>query len=186
MIRQTSTFPKTYANISTTELLSAYDPGVQRIRAVLEGLSEAELKSRARGEDRWSIFEIVLHVTDSELMGAARVRQTFTQSGRDFAFYDQDVWTNRLNYRNLGLDALDQALQLFELLRKTTSMIFHCATEEDWNRTGIHAELGETSLRQLLELYADHSERHIQQILHIRQLLGKAMEFPMILTERLY
>ena len=44
----------------------------------------------------------------------------------------------------------------------------------------------QTSLRQLLELYSDHSERHIEQILHTRGLLGRAIEFSLILTQRLY
>ena len=186
MIAKKSSFPRIYEQIPTSELLKAYDEGPHRINQVLEGLSEAELKSRARGDERWSIFEIVLHVADSELMGAARVRQTFTQSGRDFAFYHQDLWAKQLGYQSLGPDSFNQALELFELLRKTTSRIFHLATEDDWKRTGMHAELGETSLRQLLELYADHSERHIEQILHTRELLDKAIEFPLILTERLY
>ena len=186
MIAQKSSFPRAYEQIPTSKLLEAYDEGPQRINQVFQGLSEEELKSRAKGDKRWSIFEIVLHVADSELMGAARVRQTFTQSGRDFAFYNQDVWAKQMNYQSLALDSFNQGLELFELLRKTTSRIFHLATEEDWRKTGIHAELGKTSLRQLLELYADHGERHIEQILHTRELLGKAIEFPLILAERLY
>lgn len=65
-------------------------------------------------------------------------------------------------------------------------MLFREASRADWDKTVSHPEWGPLTLRQLLELYADHSERHIEQIVHMGELLGRAMEIPMMLTTRLY
>lgn len=53
-------------------------------------------------------------------------------------------------------------------------------------KKGCHPESGEITLRSILELYSDHSERHIWQILQRRKLMGKPLDFPLILDERLY
>ncbi len=178
-------FPTAYQNLDIKKLLRVYDTGPQRIKQILEGLSENELKMYPR-EGKWSIFQIIVHLADSEIMGAARIRQTFTQADRRFALYDQNVWAEVFDYQNMDMAAFYNAIKLFETLRLTTSAIFHKATESDWQKTGIHPEIGEVSLRNLLELYADHSERHISQIMECRQLLDKSINIPMLLETRLY
>jgi hypothetical protein len=46
--------------------------------------------------------------------------------------------------------------------------------------------MGEVTLRQLLELYADHSERHLDQIQAVRIALSKPTALPELLPNRLY
>jgi hypothetical protein len=70
--------------------------------------------------------------------------------------------------------------------RLNTRKFLKNATTTDWTNTGIHPEWGNLSLRHLLELYADHSERHIGQILELRKLLNKSLDFPLLLEKRLY
>jgi len=185
MINNGSRFPDVYSQIETGKLLEVFDQGPARLRNVLADLTQNHLKANPR-PGKWSIQEIVMHVADSEIMGAARIRQTYTQPGSSFAVYDQDVWANQLGYRELDNPAVQNALKLFESLRRTTSLIFHQARVEDWDKSGVHAEHGEVTLRNLLELYTDHSERHIEQILYIRSLLDKTIEFQLLLERRLY
>jgi len=64
--------------------------------------------------------------------------------------------------------------------------LFARAPEAAWARTGRHAEWGEMTLRQLLELYADHGERHLSQILARREALGRPLAMDPLLPERLY
>jgi hypothetical protein len=42
------------------------------------------------------------------------------------------------------------------------------------------------SLRNLLELYADHGERHLDQILDCRARMGKQLDLPSLLPRRLF
>jgi hypothetical protein len=137
-------------------------------------------------ENKWSIQEIVFHITDAEIMGAARIRQTYAEPGSRFAVYEQDIWAKELKYQKRDSKSFYSSLILFDSLRLATSKIFRGAQQEDWQKTGLHPEWGDLTLRQLLEIYADHSERHIGQILTLRGLLGKGVDLPLLLEQRLY
>lgn len=181
----TAAAPGPYAGLDTTFLIDVYAAGPTRLRQALDGLSEADLSARPL-PGKWSIKEIAAHVADSELIGAARIRQAYTESDRRFAYYDQDVWAGLFAYQQFDAARLELALRQFEVLRATTLPVFREAAPEDWRRTGLHPERGELTLRQLLELYADHSERHVGQILDRRALLGKPSALTLLLPERLY
>lgn len=178
-------FPATYAEHSTAHLLSIYRRGPERLRVVLGHLTMDELRARPR-PNKWSILEIAAHVADSELTGAFRFRLAFAQPGSALPFYDQDAWAEQLAYRRLDEAGLERTLRTFELLRESSGSILERLTPDDWQRSATHAEFGSVTLRNLLELYADHVERHIGQILALRELLGKPIELPLLLEERLY
>lgn len=180
-----ATFPGTYAEYDTAHLLDVYEKGPGRIRRSLADLTDDHLAARPIG-GKWSIREIVVHVADSEIMGGGRFRQTLAQSELAFAGYDQAVWANRLDYQDFDRAGLDAVLTLFSALRRTTSILLRKASPEDWRKRGRHPERGPMTLRQLLELYADHSERHLAQILERRALLGASYTMELLLPERLY
>lgn len=100
--------------------------------------------------------------------------------------YDQDRWSRDLRYEQASAPRLESSLDLFEALREGTLPLLTGASDDDWVRTGVHPERGRVTLRNLLELYADHSERHLAQILTRRELLGAPLEMREILPERLY
>src|SRR4030081_2022391 len=104
-------FPK-YDLYSTEELLYAYLMGPARLNAVIEGLTEDDLRTRARGQATWSVHEIVLHVTDSELQGVFRIRKVWSQPGADLSGYDQDAWARELAYQQSSEETRVEALQL--------------------------------------------------------------------------
>lgn len=185
MIGQTLAFPDVLANVSTAELVDVYEAGPARIRQSLVGLGSVQLGAHPR-TDKWSIAQVAVHLTDSEIMGAGRIRLALAQPGVPIAGYDQDIWSDELRYDRRDHAATATALHLFAALRDATTSLFREASRADWDKTVLHSEWGTLTLRQLLELYADHSERHLEQILHMRQLLGTPTEMPMLLTTRLY
>ena len=178
-------FPDAYRGISTRDLLTVYKAGPTRLGGVLAGLTDEELKQRPR-EDKWSIQEIALHVADAEIMGAARLRQALAEPRASFALYDQDAWTDELGYRSRDRKALENAVRLFSALRIGSTLLLETAKEQDWAKWGNHADWGPLTVRQLLELYADHGERHVEQIVAARALLGKPLIAPRLLPKRLY
>lgn len=178
-------FPDTYADRETELLLDVYRQGPKRLRLALEGLAEAELRARPI-EGKWSALEIAIHVADSEVVGAARMRMVMGADDPDLPGYDQDRWSRDLRYGEASGARLESSLKLFEALRDGTLPLLESASDEDWTLTGVHPERGRMTLRNLLELYADHSERHVAQILTRRELLGAPLEMPQILPERLY
>jgi hypothetical protein len=182
---EATTFPHTYAGLEAGLLLEAYRRGPERIRGALTGLSEEALRAHSI-PGKWSALEIGLHVVDSELIGAARMRLVLGGDEPPLPFYDQDRWSREFGYQAGDRAALNQALDLFAALRATTLALLAQASPADWARTGRHAEYGAVTLRNLLELYADNSERHVAQILDRRERLGVPVDLAPLLAERLY
>jgi uncharacterized damage-inducible protein DinB len=181
----TSTFPS-YSQYTTGELLQAYGAGPAHLRAAVSGLSREDLQAHPR-PGKWSIIEIARHLTDGEVVGAGRIRSAWAEPGSNFIGYNQDRWAIALEYQATDADGLDATLALFEALRRATSAILQRASDDDWlHRWGMHPQHGPITLRNLLELYADHSERHVGQILALRTLLRRPIDLPVLLPERLY
>lgn len=176
-----------YGQYSTVQLIDAFRQGPARMLASLDGLSEAELRTRARGPERWSAHEIVLHTADSEIQGVYRIRKIWAQSGAELPSYDQDAWAREHDYHaRVTSSERDNALQLLTCLRLSTVPTFERAAGPDWDRWGVHPVYGKVTLRNMLELYADHIERHVAQILETRELLARPLRLPLLLPDRLY
>jgi hypothetical protein len=177
-----------YSYYDTDQLLTAFGAGAARFRLAIDGLTEEELRAQPRGPEKWSIHTIIMHAADSELQGAFRVRKTWAESGSEWPVHDQDAWTREINYPGEPAPARDRALTLVGLVREQSVTLFKRATSTDWLKWGIHPEFGRMTLRNLLELYADHGERHIVQILESRLLLRRpvATGLPALLPRRLY
>jgi uncharacterized damage-inducible protein DinB len=167
---------------STPELIEAFAAGPERLRLAIAGLSEDELQARPRGPGSWSIQEIVLHTADSELQGTYRIKKTLAEPAALWPVYDQDRWTSRFGHQTGGPAAREDAFALLALLRRQTLPLFRGATAEEWARHGIHPEMGPMTLRNLLEMYAEHIERHIGQILDIRRRIGSPSEMLPLLS----
>jgi hypothetical protein len=155
------------------------------VRKSLVGLSERELTAFPI-PGKWSIKEIAVHLVDSEIIGAGRIRRVLAQPATALDFYDQDLSTKALRHNEQSSEDLQNTLHAFEALRNISGALFRAAAADDWNKTGIHYNYGNISLHRLLELYADHSERHIDQILERRRLLGNIVAIEPILSVRLY
>ena len=156
-------------NAARRELLERFRTGPGKLERSIDGLSENELEFRPAA-GKWSIREIVIHLSDSEIEGAHRIRKVLGDDNAILASYDQDKWAARLNYAKRNLN---NAIELFRLLRKSTAELFEGLTEEDWKRTGTHDERGKMTLSDLLKLYAKHCDDHVAQIRQIRLQLSK-------------
>jgi uncharacterized damage-inducible protein DinB len=168
----TSSFPTTLSAMPTETLLSAYASAPERVRAALQGLTDRQLRTPVI-PGKWSILEIALHLTDSELMGGGRLRLAVAEPGAPFPGYDQDRWVAEWRHRQATAMDLEASLTLFAALRGVFSRAMQQLPEPEWQRAwGIHPEHGTLTLRNLLELYADHAERHLVQIRERRGLLG--------------
>jgi uncharacterized damage-inducible protein DinB len=180
-----SSFP-CYSQYQTADLLEAYRLAPARLRQALAGLSLEQLRKRAR-PGKWAVGEIVCHLADADVVGAGRIRLAWCEPGSSFVAYNQERWAAGLDYLGRDLPDLEAAVALFEALRLTTGAILERASQEDWlHRWGMHPQYGPVTLRNLLELYADHGERHLDQILTLRELLGRPLDLPLLLSERLY
>jgi len=142
------------------EKIEQYGNAYNEISEFLKGLSKEELEYKPAPE-KWSAHEIVVHIADSEANSYVRVRKALAEPGGMVFGYDQDVWTQKLDYSKLNFD---DYLELFRLLRKTTYDLIKNLPEEKWQNHYNHSEYGPAGLEKWLEIYAKHIPGHIAQI----------------------
>src|SRR5580692_10955536 len=96
-----------------SELLERYRRGPEVLAMVLTGVfGEEEDFTAAPG--KWSIRQIVAHLADAELVGAHRFRQVIAEDGPTLIAFDQDAWTQKLDYAHRKPK---QSLETFRRLR---------------------------------------------------------------------
>ena len=121
----------------------------------------AEKLSRRPAADRWSVGEILAHLSEAEITASWRYRQMLEHDGCPLPPYGQELWARLGNYTTR---APKDSLQLFCLLRQTNLDMFGRLTPEEWKRHGIHAERGEMTVRDLAVQIAGHDINHLAQI----------------------
>ncbi|PYT30047.1 MAG: hypothetical protein DMG58_15185 [Acidobacteria bacterium] len=152
------------------ESLERFRRGPELLAVVLTGVYGDETDfTLAPG--KWSIRQLIAHLADSELVGAQRFRQVIAEDNPALGAFDQDAWARNLDYTR---KQPKQSLESFRRVRAENYELLKSLPESAFERTGVHAERGPLTLRQLLEGYAEHAESHARQMQAIREEFKKA------------
>ena len=146
------------------DLIKEYSLGYTMIWDAIEGLTEEELRYKP-APNKWSIHQILIHVTDSEISATPRLKKVLAEDEPILVSFDQDAWANTLSY-----DLLDreQYLHLFKLLRTSMQPILDNLTSEQSRRVGIYIDQERFTFKQLLEFRVQHVRDHIDQIERVK------------------
>ncbi|REE68748.1 DinB family protein [Paenibacillus taihuensis] len=139
------------------------------LREAIEGLTEKELRFKP-APDQWSIHQILIHVTDSEVSSTSRLKRVLAEDEPMLNSFDQDAWA-----RNLGYDVLDreQYLLLFKILRSTMQTILDNLSDEQSERVGVYPDQQRFTFKELLYYRVEHVRTHITQIERVKQAYRK-------------
>jgi len=146
------------------ELLERFRRGAELVAAAATGAAGAEL-DYSPGPGKWSVRQILCHVADAEIVGAARLRRLIAEDDPALVAYDQDAWARNLDY---GRRRIAQALETFRHMRAETHELLKNLPEEAFQRQGRHSVRGPVSLLDMLRVYARHAEQHAEQIRAVR------------------
>ena len=108
----------------------------------------------------WSALECLGHLTDGELVLAARIRWILAEDEPDIVGYDQDAWVAGLR---LGVDDAQALVNLFTALRRSNLALWAASSPADRERFGVHRERGPESYELLFRLAAGHDRIHLAQ-----------------------
>lgn len=147
-------------NIKGQDPLKVQSATPQKLARLLKGVPKAKLRKRP-APGKWSIHEIMTHMSDTEVAYAFRVRLTLGAPGVSLVAYDQDVWVAACHYdKRDTATAIDQ----FSALRKANIALLKAITPEQWKHAGLHTERGEESVEMAVSMMAGHDVNHLAQI----------------------
>lgn len=145
-------------------LVDLLDQQAAETRAMLGSLSDADARFRY-GPDKWSIKEVVGHVTDTERIMTYRA-VCFSRGDKTvLPAFDENAFVKNARFDERTLSSL-----LVELgtVRAATIAFFDGLSHDELVRRG-RTPSGEYSVRAMAYIIAGH-ERHHQQILRERYL----------------
>jgi hypothetical protein len=144
---------------SRDELLQRFIAGPERVRQALgDAVGDAILQS---GPEGWSVRDVLVHLSDAEVLRAVRFRMILSDDPTPFPVFDQEVWRDRLGYE--GRDPR-LALAIYEATIVASHELIAALGGTALDRTGNHPEEGPITVRELLTRGANHAEDHAAQV----------------------
>lgn len=131
------------------------------LAALLEGLPDVWVGATEGGET-WSPYDVVGHLVHGEHTDwIPRVRHIIAGESRPFDKFDRTAQFEESNGKSLG-----ELLSTFAEARRENVAALSAMnlTGEDLGRKGLHPELGEVTLGQLLATWVVHDLDHVGQI----------------------
>jgi hypothetical protein len=129
---------------------------------LLRGLPAAKA-DWAYGEDKWTIKEVVGHISDVERVMSYRALRFARADETPLPSFDENTWTPAGRFGERSLDSL---LDEFAAIRTATVALFGGIPHEAWTRRGIFSG-GTFSVRAIACIICGH-ERHHRAVLEER------------------
>ena len=142
-------------------LIEQYRTGYDRLVAALD-LIPAEAWAFKPALNEWSIHEVLVHLADSEAMGAIRFRMMVSHPNATLMTYSGDAWPVDMAYMEQDWEL---ALEGVKWAVRSTAAVLENMAEDIWTQTVIHPEYEEPlTFEQMLRFHAGHVDEHIGQI----------------------
>ncbi|SRR5579875_98120 len=110
---------------------------------------------------RWSIHEMILHLTDREVNSYFSFRRFIAEPHREFTGFDAAQWAGSLGYFH---QSTREAIEIIRRLRKMTYQLAVALPPAIWLRTVTHAQQGEITLEDWLQEEERHIPAYIDQM----------------------
>ncbi len=146
------------------DIVAVLEQQTRDLGALLAGLSNEQAEHRY-APDKWSVKEVVGHVTDAERIFAYRALRISRGDGTPLAGYDQNAYVVRAEF---GRRALNDLLAEFAAVRAASVTLFRAMSDEESRRAGSANGVPVTA-RALAYIAAGH-ERHHTRMLRERYL----------------
>jgi hypothetical protein len=140
-----------------------------RLRKSVAGLSREDLIARP-GPGKWSILEVILHLTDSDAIAIDRMKRILTEENPPLLYADETAYVERLFSHE---QSLEDALALFEVGRRQFGRVLRKLPDAAFERRGTHNKRGPVSLGEMVQGYIGHVDHHLKYVYEKRTNLGK-------------
>jgi len=120
-----------------------------------------DLLEKNYGEGKWTIRQILHHLTDAELIFHYRLKRIIAERKPMVWAYDQDRWSNAFSY---SVKPLKIKKQLYASCRELNIELIKSFFDQFGDREFVHSETGLGVLKNEFQRISEHNFNHIQQI----------------------
>ena len=152
-------------------LIERYATGGDLLVAAIQGLSREDFFATPVA-GTWSIQQIVIHLMDSDLIGADRMKRVIAEENPTIIGYDETLFSKKLFYEKLDPFL---AAEIFKKNREMTAVILRSLPEQAFSRGGTHNQRGRVTLGEFVATYVQHLDHHLSFLRHKRELLKKPL-----------
>lgn len=116
----------------------------------------------AYAEQKWTIREILQHLTDTERIFSCRALRIARNDKTNLPGFDENNFTR---YGNANNRSMPELIEEFKAVRLATLALFKSFQAEDWTKTGMasNSEISVRAIGFILAGHAMHHERVIQE-----------------------
>ncbi|HEY8665186.1 MAG TPA: DinB family protein, partial [Tepidisphaeraceae bacterium] len=123
-------------------------------------------------EGQWSIQQVVLHLMDSDLIAADRMKRIIAEENPVIIGFDETKFAQNLAYDQ---QPVGEAVEIFDRNRKLFARVLKRLPASAWTRFGTHNERGKITLGDMLKTYVGHLDHHLKFIYQKREKLGELL-----------
>ena len=156
-------FQKTQHNtvhkMTTTELIHSLNETKNKTLQYFD-LTEEELQ-KSYGEGKWTIRQILNHLTDAETVLYDRIRRGIAKPRQVIWAFDQNAWAETLDYHSFPLH-INQ--NIYQAVRESIIYLASQHYESLGDNVFTHNETGLRTLKEEFEKVVWHNEGHLKQI----------------------
>ncbi len=138
-----------------------------RLLLSIHGIAEEDLR-RAEREGKWSIADVIAHLSDLEMVYAVRIRSMLAGATATLQALPQDAWVERVHRR----EPVSELLEELWFHRRMNLRLLERLSEEELSRGGNHPDYGAITIRDAFERIRRHDAKHLAQIERIKSTLG--------------
>ena len=150
-------------------LIEEYVACGPKMRRAVAGLSPEDLTAKP-GPGKWSILELVVHLTDSDCISIDRMKRMLIDDNPPLLYADETAYVDRLCTHD---QSLEDALILFEVGRRQFARVLRKLPDEAFARRGTHNKRGEMTVGGMVKSYIEHVDYHLKFLRDKRERLGK-------------
>jgi hypothetical protein len=148
-------------------LVEDYIGSPEILRRSVNGMSNQELAA-APIQFKWSTRQVVLHLSDFDLMYANQMKLVIAETEPVLVGGDGKLFAARLAYETRNVY---EEIEMVAAVRQHMAMILRSLDLRDFERRGIHALEGPLTLADLLRRATDHILHHAHYIEEKRKAL---------------
>jgi hypothetical protein len=160
--------PETVSSDDIKQWMDVIEKFPERLQKETATLNDAQLNTPYRDEG-WTVRQVVHHVADSHMNAYIRFKLTLTEDTPTIKPYLEARWAEMPDSKA----TINLSLPILEGVHKRWMIILRSMKPEDFERKLFHPEQNkELFLKNMLALYAWHSNHHLAHITELKKREG--------------